>query len=291
MKKIIVLAILLIGSSCNQKSSKTEIDHKQEQKVVKSFSWKNSNSSLIEGLEGYFPLFYSDNQIIYTNKSRNGLWLYDTNQKSDQLITELPKSGSSPSVNNGKLIFQVKDPKKRIVIRDLRNLESNENEEVKTHLSPENYLRSINAIGQSAFPSSDLTSIMYKSGDQIKGFSPQGKKNYTNVSLSPSKDKILYRVSGDQAYIINMQGEVVKKLGDIYNPSWVDDKTIVYERKSDDGSQTIKSDVYVASIENDNEVNLSTDIDELMENPRVSPSRNSILANTPTGKIYQFKQK
>jgi len=294
-QKIFILVALLI-TSCSQNKSDTNESGQQDSQPVKELkieavekfeseepaSWRNPRVEKI-AVKGYYPKFADKHTLLYSTKNYEGLWIFSMADGSTTQISDKRGAGYKPAIINDTIIYQVQSRRKSLEKAILSNREVIE--QINSNLDPQRYLDKQYA-GKSTYATvaDDLLSIKIIAPDKTYELSPNGKKNYLNAALSPNGQQLLYEVSGGEAHIANLKGDIKRSLGEVDAPKWVGNDQVLFTVKKDDGMQTISSKIYVQDFENDTTF-LLTDLN-MIENPSINDAGNIIVANTPDGGIY-----
>ena len=120
---------------------------------------------------------------------------------------------------------------------------------------------------------------------RTKLFSPNGKDNsYLWPSVSPDGTKVLYYVCGLGAYVCNIDGSNVKKIGMMRAPQWYNNDIVVGMNDQDDGEVIYASTIVAANLKG--ETQTLTDGKQIAMYPKVSPATGKIVFSTPEGEVY-----
>ena len=135
--------------------------------------------------------------------------------------------------------------------------------------------------------SEDLNFILIQEyGRKNRAIEPLGKNDYLNVSLSPDESKILFRVSGMASYVCDLDGNVISEFQDAEFPIWISNKQVLFARVEDDGYQYKRSDLFISDLSNDNEINITEDLDLIPLYPAYHFTSKTLGFSTPEGSIY-----
>ena len=137
--------------------------------------------------------------------------------------------------------------------------------------------------------SEDLKIVMYANGVRTVLDPLAGKldwdPHYINASLSPDKSRILFGCA-DNAYVCNLDGSNVVKLGALRSPQWRGNTHVVGMQNEDDGYYYTKSEIVIVDVAGNNLQQLTTSSDEIKMFPSVSNDGSKIAFHTIDGKIY-----
>lgn len=116
---------------------------------------------------------------------------------------------------------------------------------------------------------------------------PLGSGSYIWPSLSPDRTLIAAYDMDRGAFVCNLEGTVVSKLGRIDSPTWtVSGKWIVYMEDKDDGHQLISSDLFYISPEGTRRGRLTNTPDVFELNPQCSAVERNIVYQSQKGEIF-----
>ena len=127
--------------------------------------------------------------------------------------------------------------------------------------------------------------LMITRNGRTKLFSPNGKDNsYLWPSVSPDGTKVLYYVCGLGAYVCNIDGSNIKKIGTMRAPQWYNNDIVVGMNDQDDGEVIYASTIVAANLKG--ETQTLTDRKHIAMYPKVSPATGKIVFSTPEGEVY-----
>ncbi|MEP0368971.1 MAG: hypothetical protein ABJN36_05665 [Cyclobacteriaceae bacterium] len=297
MKTLAIFSLMLL-LACGSQKKKPEQD-KQEvvsttpaevdsEKKQKPNGWQNPDVQKLE-VEGYYPFFGTDGtSVLYSTSTYQGVWSYDLKTNESKQLTDQEGAGFEPRIDGDRLVYQVRGRAKYLEAVSLTSGEVLDLGKPKG-VSPEDYLLNTMKTAASARLSNDLTGIEVSVDGASEVISPQGKKNYISASLSPDKKRLLYKVAGIGAFVSDLTGETIKELGDVDQPSWVNDDLVLYTITQDDGMQTLSSSIHILDLDTDKMFELKTD-GQSLQNPKADKSGSKIVANSPAGHVYLFTQ-
>lgn len=108
---------------------------------------------------------------------------------------------------------------------------------------------------------------------------------YCWASLSPNKEKLLF-VSGNDAYVTNLDGSDAVCLGLVHAPVWRGNDYVVGMADEDDGHVFTKSDIVIVRADGTGKQQLTPNSGDLKMYPSVSADGSKIAYHTGDGKIY-----
>ncbi len=273
MKSYAILLALLI----------TNVSYGQENFTV-------SNTELLD-IKGYNVQFSPDGkQLLYSDKSFKGLKLYDIANKSVKEISNEAGAGYKPvMIGNDEVLFKTKEKNTQIQVFNTLTEMQTAIDKSSNYKSAKSYA----LIQQMSKPSTlsataadNLNAIELNISGNKTTIAPLGDKvDYINISLSPNQSKLLFRVSGLGSYVSDLEGNIIKELGNVEFPKWINDETVLYTITKDDGYQYLSSNLYVSSIILPSKPKLISTPKHIVLYPDYNPSQNRIVFNTPKGEV------
>lgn len=104
--------------------------------------------------------------------------------------------------------------------------------------------------------------------------------------LSPDGRMVAFNAL-DDIVVMNIDGTGRRMLERGFNPSWVNDRQIVYELTTDDGHEYTSGELYIMNIDGSGKKALTSTSSMIERNPRVSPDGNKLLFTSATdGQVY-----
>lgn len=138
----------------------------------------------------------------------------------------------------------------------------------------------------------DMQLMVTKDG-VTTNISPNGTDEDTRYiwpSLSPNGQKILYYVSGEGAYVCNLEGKDVHFIGhDCRAPQWYDDNTIIGMNDRDDGKLLLSSSIMAYTLEG--KVQELTDSSMMLQYPQCCAQQGIIVCSAANGELYVIRTK
>lgn len=266
----------------------------------------------IPGSEEWFmPIFSPDGSKIYiTNTQYNGIWEYDLVKKSLRQITNDPGSGYDFNFSDdGKNIvyrksFYPKGSTSRLQEIYSVNLKTLRKVKVASgdNLSNPTYIRSsivygskseikgmnkIDLVNTTKVIGIELGKIVIFHNGMKKFLDPLGTGSYIWPTLSPDKTKLVAVSPGYGAFICDIGGNVITKLGKANYPQWSrDGKWIIYMDDIDDGHFILSSEIMAISTDGKQKFALTSTPNVIEMYPSVSPKENKIVCSSLDGTIY-----
>ena len=125
--------------------------------------------------------------------------------------------------------------------------------------------------------------LMVSQDGKSRQLAPLGAdKRYLWVSLSPDGTRVLFFVSADAAYVCDLNGSNVKRLGVLRAAKWLDNNTVVGMNDTDDGHVTTASAIVAMTLDGVSQTLTADDVIAMY--PQVGG--NKIAFSTPQGDTY-----
>ena len=129
----------------------------------------------------------------------------------------------------------------------------------------------------------DKGKLMVTVDGKTRNLSPNGNDfSYLWPSLSPDGTKVLYYLAAHGAYVCNLDGSNVRKVGKMRAPVWYDDNTIVGMMDLDDGEFIYASTIVAATL--DGVTQTLTGDETIAMYPHAANGK--IAFSTPAGEAY-----
>ena len=129
----------------------------------------------------------------------------------------------------------------------------------------------------------DKGQLMITLNGKTRKLSPNGDQfSYMWASLSPDGTKVLYYQAAHGAYVCNLDGSNVRKVGKMRAPVWYDDNTVVGMIDLDDGEFIYASTIVAATL--DGTTQTLTDDATIAMYPHATNGK--IAFSTPAGEAY-----
>jgi Tol biopolymer transport system component len=133
------------------------------------------------------------------------------------------------------------------------------------------------------------TKILLLRGGKKDLFDPLGNGNYIWPSLSPDGTRILAYDMTIGAFVCDLDGGNLTRLGRRDAPVWTrDGKWIVYMDDRDDGHRLLASEIHCVSPDGKVSAQLTATPGILEMYPICSPAEDRIICSTPDGAIYSI---
>lgn len=263
----------------------------------------------------YHPRFMPDgNTLMVSSENYDGLGLVDISAGTYLHLTSMPGAGYETAVSeDGKtIITREVNPIEQIVNLYKINLKDMS---MSPLLSEAEHINSVNLTNGEVTVSQRGMAVRCKAADAV--YTLAAKKDvyvtvedlklvvYVNgvrsvvdplttedydapycwASLSPNSEKLLF-VSGNDAYVSNLDGSGLVNLGLVHAPVWRDNDYVVGMADEDDGHVFTKSEIVIVKSDGTSRQQLTADDGVLKMHPSVSSDGNKIAYHTGDGKIY-----
>lgn len=264
----------------------------------------------------YYPKFSPDGErLLLTRERFVGLWEYNLKTQTLVQISQEMGSGYEPLYSpDGTRIYYLKDMYENhrryrsLMVYNRLNKGSDyliENERLLTHplLATEKGVvtrtgKKILVIDRDRKAENPGTRLvhtfenhltLYENGKE-KRLTPSGEGNYVWASLSPRGDQILYNKAGEGTFICDLDGNIQVELGYANAPVWSPNgQWIAYMKDYDDGHFITESEIWLASADGKESVQLTKTDDVIEMYPRWSPDNKALTYHDLTGRIYIMK--
>lgn len=130
-----------------------------------------------------------------------------------------------------------------------------------------------------------------ESGKEDRFIAPLGEVLYIWISLSPDAQHLLFKAVGRGVYICDLEGNIVRELGDMNAPAWMDGGWILGMDDRDDGHRVISSDIMAVHAASGTKKNLSEGSGIIAMYPKASPDADRIIFRNESGEAYTMKIK
>ncbi|MEQ8239183.1 MAG: hypothetical protein RIA69_08205 [Cyclobacteriaceae bacterium] len=243
-------------------------------------------------ISGFNAQFTADGAyLVFTSPNYGGLYYYHFKSKSQQVITEASGAGFNARVERGMVIYQKEKEVNEWIAFDLGTRETND------YISQTDVQKSASSLTTKntrdedpvieATPTSDLRAIKLTFASGLsKLIAPLGINDYLNVSISPSRHQLLFRVSGVGTYVTDFDGNIISDLGNVEFPKWAGNDKILCTETVDDGYNYIESEIFLKTIDDGMKWPLTEETDAIALYPNINDALDKVVFNTPGGELY-----
>lgn len=261
------------------------------------------------------PRFMPDGNLLVTTSNYDGLGIIDVKTGEFTLLTEMQGAGYYAIISPDGNSILTRNMNKETFTQDIYVLD------VKTK-SLTSVAKGIDHVNQMTFnggdvmlpiegkavkktvlknasattlddllvTEEDLKIVVYANGvrtvlDPLAGQLGNWDPQYIWTKLSPDKSRILFGCA-DNAYVCDLDGSNVVKLGAMRSPQWRGNTHVVGMNDEDDGYYYTKSDIVVVDVAGNNYQQLTSSSDEIKMFPSVSADGSKVAFYTLEGEIY-----
>ncbi len=234
--------------------------------------------------------------ILATTQTNKGLRRIDLKTGKSSLLTDTPGAGFEPKISaDGRHVVC------RKVTFDERHLRQTSLQMLDLEQGTQRQWRAParNVGGYSAEESAETSKspevfiedmqLMVTVDGVTTNISPNGTDEDTRYiwpSLSPDGKRILYYVSGEGAYVCNLEGKDVQFIAhDCRAPQWYDDSIVIGMNDRDDGKLLLSSSIMAYSLDNGKAQELTDNRLTLMY-PQCCAAKGIIVCSAANGEIY-----
>jgi Tol biopolymer transport system component len=261
--------------------------------------------------EWHAPEFSPDGRSLFlTTSGYDGIWQYDLMSRALVQITASPRSGYGFAVSpDGKQVVYRRSSgsgtgkRQELIVRTIasgaeRIAASGREVSPPTYGSGSlSYAMESRVVtedgsataGRPALLGIENTKIALLRGGKKILLDPLGKGSYIWPVLSPDGTALAAVDMSRGAFVCDVQGRGVVKLGRANAPSWMrGGGWLVYMDDRDDGHRLLSSDLYAVDRAGKRRVRLTSTPDRLEMYPRCSPAENRIVCSTPDGSVFLY---
>lgn len=215
-------------------------------------------------------------KLFYTSSNYTGLYMYDVSSAETVEISNQRGAGFNLTILEDGVVYRDKKQRKNMIY----SISTGESSFLENRDQKEKTEVSVKA-------SDDLTSILVtNSKGETTEIAPLGRADYLNVTLSPDKSKILFRVSSLGSFITNLKGEILTEFGNVEFPSWAAGDEVLFTKTKDDGYDYLSSEVYLSTTSGEILLDLTKEIEAIAIYPSINSEGDRVVFNTPEGEVY-----
>lgn len=257
------------------------------------------------------PIFSNDGKKIYfTNSNYNGIWEYTLSTDKLRQITDASGSGYGFSISDdgNYLVFRSTyyDEKSRERIQelyqvnlktllkkkivsgsDIYNQKFIKSNIVYSSGSETKNLEKVNLSNETKVIGIENTKIVLLHNGVRKILDPFGNGSYIWPSLSPDKTKLVAYEADRGAFVCDLEGNIIARLGKVDAPVWTKDgKYIIYMDDKDDGHFILSSEIMAITADGKYKYQLTSTPNVIEMYPSTSPVENKIVCSSLSGEIF-----
>jgi hypothetical protein len=230
----------------------------------------------------------SGNYLLLSNYNYQGITKVDLATKTEQVVTQAAGAGYRTKVlENGDIVYRevTNAPLHTTAIK--RYIASTGKSTTILHSTRDNVLPSSAIKGDNVVTNNDFH-LQLTIGGVKRTLAPLGNdKRYIWPSISPNGKKLLFFVSGQGAYVSDLNGENIIELGTLRAAKWYNNHIVVGQRDEDNGEVTTSSQIIAKNITTGIE-QILTERNVIAMYPSVSSQGDKILFSTPEGKAFMI---
>jgi Tol biopolymer transport system component len=279
--------------------------------IAQIFTEKIEKLPLPTNQEWSNPVFSPDGKKIYfTNSSFNGIWEYTLSSNKLRQITDAPGSGYGFIISDdgSQLVYRktTYDEKTRERTQELYqiNLKTLSEKKIASGSDISNptfvklsvvYTSGFETVisekaklsGETKIIGIENTKIVILHNGERKVLDPFGNGSYIWPSLSPDKTKLVAYEADRGAFVCDLNGNIIARLGRIDAPVWTrDGKYIIYMDDRDDGHFILSSEIMAITPDGKEKFQLTSTPNVIEMYPHTSPTENKIVCSSIGGEIF-----
>lgn len=261
--------------------------------------------------EWAYPVFSPDGKKVYfTNSNYNGIWEYTLSTNKLRQITDASGAGYgfTFSEDGNLLVYRTTkyNSRTRERIQELYqvNLQTLLRKKIASGSDISNpvFIKS-NVIYSSGFETKNLEKLVASKETKLIGIEntkivllhngirkvldPFGNGSYIWPSLSPDKTKLVAYEADRGAFVCDLNGNILAKLGKVDAPQWTrDGKYIIYMDDRDDGHFILSSEIMAITPDGKEKFQLTSTPNVIELYPSTSPVENKIVCSSLSGEIF-----
>lgn len=267
-----------------------------------------STQQLLKGVDSnmYYPVLSIDgSKMLYTSENFQGLKLYDFKDNVTQKVSDESRAGLDATFScDGQTVYFVTQ-----TWQDNRNMR-----QAKSYVIATRKLNEISAKGRvvarpMALKNGVMTtidgvvsitdnksttvrtkgSVLYIGRNGVeKAYTPvESHAGYLWESLSPDGTKVMFFAAGKGIVITDLNGNVLKQLGNYESPVWFGNDCVVAMNAKHNGYQHTASQIVLMRADG-SELQELTRPESMTMNPTASFEAGKIVYNTIDGRLYQM---
>lgn len=226
--------------------------------------------------------------LLLSHDNNQGLTQLNLATGQSTVITEAPGAGYNARIaDDGNTIVyrqaSLNSKRMRQVAVNSHNLKTGAKQQLAT---PSRDLKAVQLTGMaqnSAVYTTQNFQLMVSVAGKTRQLAPLGAdKRYLWASLSPNGQKVLFFVGGDAAYVCDLDGSGLLKLGKLHAAKWLNDNVVVGMNDKDNGEVYTSSEIVAVDLKGQRQVLTGNDVIAMY--PHCAGDK--IAFSTPTGEAY-----
>lgn len=226
--------------------------------------------------------------ILLSTEYNQGLTKLDLATGQSTVITDAQGAGYNARItdNGSTIVYRQTSQNNRRMRQVAVNRHNLKTGAVEQLASPSRDLKAVQltgvASGNAVYTTQDFQ-LMASVAGKTRPLSPLGTdKRYLWASLSPNGQKALFFVGGDAAYVCNLDGSRLQKLGMLHAAKWLTDNIVVGMNDKDNGETYTSSEIVAVNLQGQRQVLTGSDVIAMF--PHCAADK--IAFSTPTGEAY-----
>lgn len=265
----------------------------------------------------YHPRFMPDGNLLVTSEAYNGLALVNVKTGAFTQLTDMQGAGYYPVISEDGKTILTRSMDKASFTQNIYSLDV-ATKKTTMLLSGIDHVNQMALYGGKAMVAvdgkavtktaikdftptrklnynvlvteEDLKIAVYRNGvrtvlDPLAGKINGAEAQYVWTSLSPDGKKILF-CCADFAYVCDLNGKNLVKLGFMRSPKWRGNTHVVGMLDADDGYYYTSSDIVIVGVDGKGMQQLTPSSNEIKLFPSVSEDGSQVAYHTLDGKVY-----
>ena len=267
-----------------------------------------STQQLLKGVDSnmYYPVLSTDgSKMLYTSENFQGLKLYDFKDNVTQKVSDESRAGLDATFScDGQTVYFVTQ-----TWQDNRNMRQAKSYDIATRKLNEISAKGRVVARRMALKNGVMTtidgvvsitdnksttvrtkgSVLYIGRNGVeKAYTPvESHAGYLWESLSPDGTKVMFFAAGKGIVITDLNGNVLKQLGNYESPVWFGNDCVVAMNAKHNGYQHTASQIVLMRADG-SELQELTRPESMTMNPTASFEAGKIVYNTIDGRLYQM---
>ena len=230
----------------------------------------------------------SGDYLLLSDYNYQGITKVNLATKSEQVVTRAAGAGYRPKVlENGDILYRdvTQTPLHSTAIK--RYISSTGKTATILRATRDN-VQPTSAIQADNIMTNNDFHLQLTIAGKTRVLAPLGnEKRYIWPSISPDGTKLLFFVSGQGAYVSDLNGENIVELGIIRAAKWYNNHIVIGQRDQDNGEVTTSSRIIAKNVATGAEQILTED-NVIAMFPSISSKGDKILFSTPEGKAFMI---
>lgn len=267
-----------------------------------------STQQLLKGVDSnmYYPVLSTDgSKMLYTSENFQGLKLYDFKDNVTQKVSDESRAGLDATFScDGQTVYFVTQTWQNnrnmrqaksydIATRKLNEISAKGRVVARPMALKNGVMTTIDGVVSITDNKSTTVrtkgSVLYIGRNGVeKAYTPvESHAGYLWESLSPDGTKVMFFAAGKGIVITDLNGNVLKQLGNYESPVWFGNDCVVAMNAKHNGYQHTASQIVLMRADG-SELQELTRPESMTMNPTASFEAGKIVYNTIDGRLYQM---